>query len=99
MKQFEYKETLVTDSSRAARATHMESEGLNGWELVGVLTADSFNCKHQFFWKREKRITPSRQEDDWEWKCPTSPIGVCEYGTEGQFDESCVWCGQPEERK
>lgn len=35
------------------------------------------------------------------WACPDSPTGHCDYTQEdGSYDEdSCRYCGQPDERK
>ncbi len=36
---------------------------------------------------------------DWSWDCPTSPTGKCEYADDDFMEDSCIHCGQPEERK
>ena len=34
------------------------------------------------------------------WSCDTSPIKVCQYNVdEDPACDSCIWCGDPEERK
>lgn len=44
---------------------------------------------------------PSPKIENKGWDCPTSPTGHCDYEQEdGSFDEdSCRYCGHPDERK
>ena len=36
----------------------------------------------------------------WGWKCSGSPVGMCMYDlVEDRAKDSCLFCGQPEERK
>ena len=34
-----------------------------------------------------------------EWDCADSPTGQCVYGKHGRYDEICLICGNPDERK
>lgn len=51
--------------------------------------------------KVELHFEPTQEEyvvSDY-WTCEQSPIGRCEYGPDDPANDSCVHCGDPEERK
>jgi len=38
--------------------------------------------------------------DYYNWKCPTSPVGICLYNDlDDPPHDTCIYCGGPEERK
>jgi len=43
----------------------------------------------------------SRPPIDWRWDCesPDSPDGKCAYAKDDIMEDSCIYCGQPDERK
>ncbi len=97
MKKFEYEETELNYCTLYNREQHMKVQGNLGWELVGVVTNGWTGSAYRFFWKREVIHKFGGRE----WDCPHSPTGVCDYQqNDGSYNyDSCLYCGQPDERK
>ena len=57
-------------------------------------------CTHEIINQNDYAVCNECGED-FGWYCPDSPNHICEYEQEdGTYDEdSCRYCGQPEERK
>ena len=108
MRTFQYKETYLLACHAAYRLEHMTTNGNDGWELVTVIFEQPIGGDvNRFFWKREitkkedKFLGVDLSKRMYGWECPTSPSGKCDYiQIDDTFDEdSCRYCGQPEERK
>ncbi len=111
MRKFEYRETYILACNQNYRLEHMTTNGNDGWELVTVIKEHPVGGEiNRFFWKREIDTSTiremflgvnltTRQKSGWD--CPTSPTGECDYTQiDDTLDEdSCRYCGQPEERK
>ena len=58
------------------------------------------NCKHNIIKQGEciSIAVCTKCGKHFGWWCPESKNGVCEYKTD-PYNEECIHCGQPEERK
>lgn len=44
-------------------------------------------------------VDPETHNVGGSWDCPTSPLKICVYKDDDRYNDFCIYCGDPEERK
>lgn len=70
-----------------------------------IATANDYHellnkCEHSIVKRNESAICEVCNKN-FGWWCPDSPGHMCDYsdGSDMNFSENCLFCGQPDERK